>query len=123
MSVSKTVKLLIVDDDETITDGLKIFFENKGKSVLTAYTKKEAEKIVRSHKDISRAIVDLVLDNASRIDGLDIVNEIKKYNKGAEVIVISALEDEGIYEELKRLGVKRFFKKPFDVEALPNEIL
>ena len=123
MSVSKTVKLLIVDDDETITDGLKIFFENKGKSVLTAYTKKEAEKIVRSHKDISRAIVDLVLDNASRIDGLDIVNEIKKYNKGAEVIVISALEDEDIYEELKRLGVKRFFKKPFDVEALSNEIL
>ena len=58
----KNVKILIVDDDEDLLDGQKLYLTNKGYEVKTALSMEEGLKIIENYKpDI--IIVDLMMEH------------------------------------------------------------
>ena len=102
-------KILIVDDNEQITDLLKEILEIKNYEVFVAATKSEAVEIYRDN-DIETVITDLKLaENAS---GLDVIKEMKQI-KNAIFIVSSGYASAGDSQSMTEMGIKGFLPKPF----------
>ena len=78
--------VLVVDDEPTIADGLRLTLEGEGYRVLTAGGV-EAALAHAARADVEAAIVDLMLPDG---DGLDLTRELKRRDPALEVIVVTA---------------------------------
>jgi two-component system response regulator PilR (NtrC family) len=108
-------RLLIVDDEASLTDFLSILFQGEGYDVATARSVEEARK------SLERASFDLVLCDILMPDGngLDLLREIKASNgHGPQVIMMTAYTSTKSAIEAMKLGAADYVSKPFDVEEL-----
>lgn len=104
--------ILIIEDDEGISLGLKVFFEAKGYVVINALTGKEGLDI--AFKEIpDTVILDLRLPD---IFGFEVLKGIKKDYPEISVIVMTGHGE--IEEAVKamKLGAEYYFQKPIDMD-------
>jgi len=60
------------------------------------------------------------------LDGLDLLKRLQKNQKQVEVVIITAICQEGVEEEAKSLGAVDYLEKPFDifeVERIASQLL
>jgi DNA-binding NtrC family response regulator len=108
--------VLIVDDEATIADGLRMTLEAEGYSVRIAGSVQTALAAL-SQSDAQAAIVDLMLPDG---DGLVLTRELKQRDPALEVIVITAYGSvRRAMEATKDAGAFYVLEKPFD----PDEVL
>lgn len=113
------VKILIVDDEIDVCRFAKSFFETRGFAVFSALSGKEALEIfTRERPDI--VLIDVKMEG---MDGVALLKEIKKIDKNAETIMVSAIEDLDVIEEAKRQGAKDYITKPLVLEELEKTVL
>jgi DNA-binding NtrC family response regulator len=106
--------LLIVEDDETITLSLKVFFETKGYTVLTSPTGTEGLEIaLKEVPDI--VVLDLRLPDAY---GIDILQAIKNDQPDTPVIMMTGYGEIDEAVSAMRLGAEYYFQKPIDLDQL-----
>jgi len=106
-------KILIVDDDPSILDILKIVFERAGYEVII---ESDGQAILDNRYEIPDIIL---LDRfLSGIDGLDICRHLKNnlFTKHIPVIMVSASPD--IAVTAKTAGANRFIEKPFEIAEI-----
>ncbi len=109
-------QLLVVDDEKTIADGLRLTLESEGYAVRTAASVREALAAV-GQCDPQAAIVDLMLPDG---DGLALTRELRRRDPGLQVIVITAYGSvRKAMEATKSAGAFYVLEKPFD----PDELL
>jgi two-component system, NtrC family, response regulator AtoC len=108
--------VLVVDDEPSIVDGLRLTLEAEGYAVRIAGSVATAlDALVQG--DIQAAIVDLMLPDG---DGLALTRELKKRDRTIEVIVITAYGSvRKAMEATKGAGAFHVLEKPFD----PDEVL
>lgn len=123
MVEERQVTLFIVDDEDHAQDLFQNFFEKRNYRVLVAKNVKEALVVVRDHKpDIT--ILDMRLGNSSYVDGVEIpdglqvLEEIKKNNPLAKVLVCTGLVDDKLQKHAEKLGADGYVNKPFQFETL-----
>ena len=58
----------------------------------------------------------------ANMSGVDSLREIKKIEKSAKVIVISAVDQRDVLLESLRLGAKDFIVKPFEEERVLSAV-
>src|SRR4029450_5700093 len=115
-SVKRGRTILIVDDEATIADGLRMTLEAEGYSVRIAGSVQTALAAL-SQSDAQAAIVDLMLPDG---DGLVLPRELKQRDPALEVIVITAYGSvRRAMEATKDAGAFYVLEKPFD----PDEVL
>ncbi len=108
--------ILVVDDEPTIVDGLRLTLEAEGYAVRIAGGVRTAMSVV-AQSDVHAAIVDLMLPDG---DGLALTRELKKRDRSIEVIVITAYGSvRKAMEATKGAGAFHVLEKPFD----PDEVL
>ena len=114
MKPGRTV--LVVDDEPSIVDGLRLTLEAEGYAVRIAGSVATAlDALVQG--DVQAAIVDLMLPDG---DGLALTRELKKRDRSIEVIVITAYGSvRKAMEATKGAGAFHVLEKPFD----PDEVL
>jgi DNA-binding NtrC family response regulator len=114
MKPGRTV--LVVDDEPSIVDGLRLTLEAEGYAVRIAGSVQTAlAAVVQGEAQI--AIVDLMLPDG---DGLALTRELKKRDRAIEVIVITAYGSvRKAMEATKGAGAFHVLEKPFD----PDEVL
>ena len=111
-------KSLIVDDEVAVCDLLKNFLTLKGYEVYTAldgYTAINKVKEVCPHL----VLLDIVMPG---ISGIQLLKEIKKLNPKTEVIMITAVPDQGIITESIDLGAYDCIRKPMDLKHVENVV-
>ncbi len=109
MEERKEFQILVVDDDVPILDFFKRLF-GKINSLSVALDGIEAIKLAKERK-FNLIFIDVRLPGPS---GVDVLQEIKKLNPDAIVIVMSGYS---VQEEVRRamqLGAQEFLPKPFD---------
>jgi DNA-binding NtrC family response regulator len=108
--------VLVVDDEPSIVDGLRLTLEAEGYAVRIAGSVQTAlAALVQG--DIQMAIVDLMLPDG---DGLALTREIKKRDRAVEVIIITAYGSvRKAMEATKGAGAFHVLEKPFD----PDEVI
>jgi DNA-binding NtrC family response regulator len=108
--------ILVVDDEKTIADGLRLTLESEGYGVRTAGSVREAMGAM-IQSEPHAAIVDLMLPDG---DGLQLTRELKRRDPILEVIIITAYGSvRKAMEATKGAGAFHVLEKPFD----PDELL
>ncbi|MBI2554009.1 MAG: sigma-54-dependent Fis family transcriptional regulator [Candidatus Rokubacteria bacterium] len=110
----KAGRILVVDDEPTMADGLRLVLEAEGHAVVTAGSVAQAVEAANGH-GFHLAIVDLVLPDG---DGLGVLRELKRRDSAIEVIVITAHGSIPKAVEATKEGAFYFVAKPFDPEEI-----
>jgi EAL domain-containing protein (putative c-di-GMP-specific phosphodiesterase class I)/DNA-binding response OmpR family regulator len=109
---TKNYSILVVDDEEEIRLVLKDMFQKIFKDVDIAKDGEEAlSKYIKKDYDI--VMTDLTMP---KIDGIDLINKIKKLNPLQKIIIISAHKDKEYFLEAILNQTNGYLVKPFDFE-------
>ncbi len=111
-------EVLIIEDDRSIQNLLKIALKQEGYTVHTVSTALDGINFAVKH------VVDIILLDLGLpdLDGLNVVNNIRSYNEKLPIIVVSARDNEE--EKIKCLdaGVNDYVQKPFHSAELMARI-
>jgi len=118
----KSLKILIVDDNEQITKMLTTFLELKEHKCTVANDGKEGLAIIKENKhDVT--LLDLAMPE---FDGFAVIKDLEESNllKDHKVIVFTAstITEEEL-DELVERGVSSYILKPIDIDLLLSKII
>jgi PAS domain S-box-containing protein len=111
-------KILIVDDEPRMCDSLKVLLSNEGYETQTGYSGQEALACL-AKCDIDLALLDIVMPD---MNGLQIMDHIKKQNLDTFVIVITGHASVDSAIESLRRGAYDYLRKPFEFEELLKRV-
>jgi two-component system cell cycle sensor histidine kinase/response regulator CckA len=113
-----TPKILIVDDEPRMCDSLKVLLTNEGYETQTGYSGQEALACL-AKCDIDLALLDIVMPD---MNGLQIMDHIKKQNLDTFVIVITGHASVDSAIESLRRGAYDYLRKPFEFDELLKRV-
>ncbi len=109
-------RILLLDDEKAIQAPLVRYFARLGCLVDAAAEAEEAEALI-AHGRYDLAILDLRLGRFGYADGLEVLREIRRRDRTANVIVLSAYVSPEAEEAAVRLGAGAVVRKP---QTLPD---
>lgn len=109
------IKILVVDDDQTLRAALFRIFSRKGFQVITTSSVKEAEHVITNETHIDLALLDIKLPDG---DGIEILKLVKQKYNDTPVIVLTGFGSVDLAVEATKLGAYHFMTKPFNIEEL-----
>lgn len=110
--------IVVVEDDDAVRDALEALLESWGyRTSLYA----DAESLLEAMPVESQASI-LVDVRLPGMDGLALVEELRRRGVGNPVLMISAHGDISTAVQAMRLGAQDFIEKPFDDEPLIDRI-
>jgi two-component system response regulator AtoC len=111
-------KTLVIDDDKSICESLRLYLAEEGYEVGTALTGEEGLTLAQNGVwDV--VILDIFL---SDVDGLDILRRLKSSVPDASVIMITAFHDMPTTVKAMKLGAVEYIHKPIEIDELDAAI-
>ncbi len=112
------LKILIIEDDDTIRQGLKFYLEQEGYNVLDTDTANDALKLTQENLDINIILLDINLPDKN---GFDLFKDIKKI-KDFPIIFLTANDLEVSVVRGLDMGADDYITKPFKARELVSRI-
>jgi len=114
-------KLMIVDDEETLTYSLyqSFILAKQNYEVVTASSGEEASDKLKAEK------FDLVITDISMpgMSGLELLAWIQKNHPDTDVVVMTAYGSEDKKEEAMTLGARNYIEKPFEIKEIKQLVM
>ncbi|QCR31405.1 response regulator [Lysinibacillus sp. SGAir0095] len=111
-------KILIVDDQKGIRLLLNEVFSREGYKVYQASNGVEALKIIEN-EEINCVMLDMKIPG---MNGIEILSRIREKNLEMPVCMMTAFEGEDILTEANQLGITKYFRKPFNILDVRDEV-
>src|SRR5437588_8739757 len=112
MADAKTI--LVVDDDQELSDGLRLVLERQGYRVIQARDGQQGRQLVyQHHPDL--VILDMMMP---RMGGYPVLEHFKGKTDAPPIIMITANEGSRHKAYAEYLGVVDYIRKPFAMERL-----
>ena len=115
MNVRDKIRILVVDDDESIRKYIAKLLTQAGYEVATASNGKDALAELRTGPEVSLVILDILMPE---MDGLETLSEIRKLTNTLPVLMLSALGQTNIIVKAMKAGATDYLVKPFEEEEL-----
>ncbi|MGD0496057.1 MAG: response regulator [Candidatus Bathyarchaeia archaeon] len=116
--MDKTVRILIVDDDENIRKVLLAILEDKGYAVESVGTAREAvEKSKRKFYNL--ALIDIRLPD---MEGIELLTKMRDTTPKMRKVIITGYPTLQNAVDAVNKGADAYIVKPFDVEKVLNTI-
>ncbi len=115
------INVIIADDNEVLCSLVESYFAPREdiKLVGKAFDGEEAlELTVEKNPDI--LLLDIVMP---RLDGLAVLDRLRKLNTNTKTIMLSAFGQEYVTRRAAELGAHYFLVKPFDLDTLAKRII
>lgn len=106
-------KVLVIDDDQGITDMLRLALPLKGFKVAAANSGREGIEAARQQEP-EVIILDLMIPD---IDGWHVCKAIREFSQ-VPILVLSAVIDPDKIELVKRQGANAYLAKPAGLDQL-----
>ncbi len=106
-------RILVVDDEPSLRDVLKLGLRRAGFMVATASSHHEAMVALGEHWDL--VVTDLQLPDG---DGLSLLRQVKETSPDTAVVVLTAHGSADTAVAAMKLGAHDYLTKPFDVDEL-----
>src|SRR5208283_232489 len=110
----KKLKLLLVDDEESLLLLIRDELENSGYDVDTAESGEKALEIL-SKKKFAIVVLDIVMPG---IDGLEVLKNIRQQGLKSKVVLLTGVNELKIARDSLALGANDFLMKPYDFNTL-----
>jgi two-component system response regulator VicR len=117
MTMSGSIKLLLVEDDESLSRGVAFKLEREGFTVLTARSVGEARELFGKNK-VDLVVLDVALPDG---DGFQFCREIRKQSD-VFIIFLTACDQEVDIVMGYDLGADNYITKPFSVSVMVSKI-
>ncbi len=111
--MEKDIRILIVDDEEKITEVLKSYLEREGYQCVCAYNGKDALTQYQEYRP-DLVILDLMLPDVS---GEDVCRQIRCTSNTPVIMLTAKIEEESILNGLD-IGADDYVTKPFSPKQL-----
>ncbi len=112
MKYSSALKLLYVEDDEMARTSTILVLEEFFDTIIIAVDGQDGlEKYEQNHIDI--IITDI---NMPRLNGLDMIEQIRAYDREVSILVLSAYNESGFFMDSIKLDVQGYLLKPIDTD-------
>lgn len=112
----ETIKILLVDDDQDVLFEMQDILKRRGYDVCAAVNSDEAmETFLRERPHI--CFLDIAMP-LSRLDGIGVLQEIRKIDKACFCIMLTASIDKKNWDLAHAFGANRYLIKPFDFRDL-----
>ena len=117
--MKKTIsKILVIDDEESFRETIRLCLEDKSFNIITASSGEEGISLFEKERpDI--VITDLKMP---KMNGLDVLTHIKSLDKNVPIIMLTAFDDVPYTIEAMKIGAYDFVSKPIKVDALKSLI-
>ncbi|MFT9493442.1 sigma-54-dependent transcriptional regulator [Anaerosolibacter sp.] len=107
-------KILIADDEKNMIWAMKKALKDEDYKIITASNGEEAV-VLTQQEEPDLVLLDLRMP---KMDGMEALREIKKYNDNMPVIMITAHGTMESAIEAMKIGAIDYISKPFDIEEL-----
>jgi len=115
-----TGAVLLVDDEDIITNVGRKIIEKLGYTVLVAKSGKEAIQIYKENRDrIDMVILDMIMP---KMNGGETYDNLKAFNPNIKVLLSSGYSINGQATEILERGCNGFIQKPFNIGELSKKI-
>jgi DNA-binding response OmpR family regulator len=111
--VSQKPRVLVVEDDLDSYDALARILKHVGYDTLSAATLAEGEELLAQSPRF--VVLDLMLPDGN---GKDLLQQVRDQQLPIKVAVITAMSDNEVLEDVRRLKADGLFLKPLDVPRL-----
>ncbi|MFA5161549.1 MAG: response regulator [Elusimicrobiales bacterium] len=113
------MKILIVDDSPILRSTIRAVLERAGHHITgEAGNADEAFALYQKERP-ELVLLDILLPGES---GLDILRKLKMTDNTANVLIVTAVNQEAVNDEAKQLGARGILYKPFDPSELTTAI-
>lgn len=118
MAVRHHIKVLVIDDDPSVCKTVGLLLEDHGYSPRT-YTDPDKALQVAEDESFQVALIDLRMPS---MDGVEVVERLKKIDERMSCIVMTAFPDLDSATETMRRGSCDYISKPFKHEDLVTAV-
>ncbi len=110
----RRVKILVIDDDESLRRVLEYNLAQEGYAVLTAASGEQGLELLRKEG------ADLVVTDVrmAGMDGMRVMEEVRKHDSDIQVIILTAFGTIEMAVEAMRAGAFHYISKPFNRDEL-----
>src|SRR6266496_826913 len=111
-------KILVIDDESDIREGLELLLTTEGYAVDLAQNGAEGlQKLESAPYDL--ALLDLMMPDKS---GMEVLEEVRKRDRETPIFMITAYGSVEAAVNALKMGANDYFSKPWDNEKLIIEI-
>ena len=111
-------RVLVVDDEPEAVELLQEFLQAKGYEVSTASDGAEALRKVKE----KRPHLILLDVRMPKMDGLEVLRQVKALDPGVSVIMVTGVNEEAIGWQAMELGAFDYIVKPLDLPYLERSL-
>jgi len=112
-------KILYVEDDTSIMSSFSKILQKVFGEVVTAVNGKEGLEQFKENLDTSFIITDIKMP---KMDGLEMVKEIKTINPKVPCILTTAHGEYDYFLKAQEIGIYRYIQKPININELLKSI-
>jgi len=107
-------KILIIEDERSMNEILRMLLEGEGYEVFSAFDGKEGMDFIK------KEIFDIIITDIKMpfYDGFDILKEVKNFSSETLVIMITAFGTTEAAIEAMKLGAYDYINKPFKIDEI-----
>lgn len=120
---NKQIRLIVVDDNEALTDMVEEYFSEhqKIKVVKKLYNGLDAFEYIKDNKDtFDIMLLDLIMPKK---DGIYVLDQMKKNNIEKNIIIGTSFNADETISRVSKYNPKHFLLKPFDMSDLEDKIM
>ncbi len=119
-AAQQSLGILIVDDEEMVLTSTERLLRKLGHRVLVAASGEQALEIYRDNKrHISLVLLDLIMPG---MDGAETFGRLKSIDPNVNVLLCSGYSRDDKVEKLLSRGALGFMHKPFDLQAIADNV-
>jgi two-component system response regulator (stage 0 sporulation protein A) len=119
----KKIRVLMIDDNESLVEMVKEYFEENSKIEVTL-SEKDGESglqtIINKQEEYDVILLDLVMPKK---DGIYVLEELNKRGIEKNIIVQTSYNEPKTIRKVSEYGVNYYILKPFELTELENRIL
>ncbi len=114
------MKILLAEDDEDISELIKIYLESEGHEVFIAHNGSKAIELLRTATYVA-FVLDLKLPDTNGLEIAKTIRNTPKYEK-SPIFLVSGSINKSAIEKIKALNITEVHVKPFDVSTVVTSI-
>ena len=111
------IKVLIIDDEEVVRNGLKKYISWESLGISYVYTADGADAALELEETEKPDII--ISDiRMPKIDGIELCKCIKNHNESSRIIFLSGYADKEYLKEAIHLSAEEYIEKPVDIQMM-----